>query len=649
MATTIKLKNGSGAPLAGDLVQGEPALDLTNKRLYTENASGTVIEVGTNPTSLTTGTFTSTGIDDNATSTAITIDASENVGIGTTSPTARIDTRISTTTGKVAEFHNSAGYGIDLTVEGNSGVNTISSEATQALAFATNGSSNERMRIDSSGNVGIGTSSPQQKTHIVGGGLQITGNITTPASGQTGVLIDYASDGARFWSRGTASARGTYSFIQLENDGGSQQTAMFIDTSGNVGIGTTNPLQLLHISKASADNYIRLGSNGANDAGIYFNTGADWTIGTDTSNSNAFDLSNSSTVGGASKVVVTTGGNVGIGTDSPGRLLTVADTGAAIISLQSTDSDNCQIFFGDAASETAGKILYRHGVGAMSFEVESSERMRIDSSGTLLVGKTSTGIGTAGIELTYDNVILGTRNGGTAQYLNRLTSDGNIIEFQKDGTTVGSIASDSGARLKVNSGAVAGYLAVGGTNYYAWNSTDFRGQADGAYNLGASNARFQDLYLSGGAYLGGTGSANHLDDYEEGTWEPALIGISSNPTVTYHSDTGGFYIKVGRLVYVTGTIRTTAYSGGSGNLLIASIPFGVSDRTNGDNSDGVGTALTNLWNGTSGEHPTLVRSKRNDSAFFIAQNSHDAVSTLLDAGDWGSTCMMTFTLMYYTD
>ena len=54
MPTTIKLKNGSGAPAASDLVQGEPALDLTNKRLYTENGSGTVIEVGTNPTSLTT-------------------------------------------------------------------------------------------------------------------------------------------------------------------------------------------------------------------------------------------------------------------------------------------------------------------------------------------------------------------------------------------------------------------------------------------------------------------------------------------------------------------------------------------------------------------------------------------------------------------
>jgi hypothetical protein len=52
MASTIKLKTGSGAPTAGDLVTGEPALDLTNKRLYTEDSVGTVIEVGTNPSSL---------------------------------------------------------------------------------------------------------------------------------------------------------------------------------------------------------------------------------------------------------------------------------------------------------------------------------------------------------------------------------------------------------------------------------------------------------------------------------------------------------------------------------------------------------------------------------------------------------------------
>ncbi len=52
MATTIKLKNGSGAPLASDLVQGEPAFDLTNKRLYTEDSGGSVIEIGTSPSTI---------------------------------------------------------------------------------------------------------------------------------------------------------------------------------------------------------------------------------------------------------------------------------------------------------------------------------------------------------------------------------------------------------------------------------------------------------------------------------------------------------------------------------------------------------------------------------------------------------------------
>ena len=55
MATTIKLKYGSGAPSASNLVQGEPALDLTNKRLYSENGSGAVVEIGSNPSSLSIG------------------------------------------------------------------------------------------------------------------------------------------------------------------------------------------------------------------------------------------------------------------------------------------------------------------------------------------------------------------------------------------------------------------------------------------------------------------------------------------------------------------------------------------------------------------------------------------------------------------
>ena len=103
--TTIKLKNGSGAPATSDLVQGEPALDLTNKRLYTENASGAIIEIGVSPSTIdinagtvdgtviggasaaagTFTTFTSNGIDDNANALAMTISSSEDISIGSAS------------------------------------------------------------------------------------------------------------------------------------------------------------------------------------------------------------------------------------------------------------------------------------------------------------------------------------------------------------------------------------------------------------------------------------------------------------------------------------------------------------------------------------------------------------------------------------
>ena len=93
MATTIKLKNGSGAPAASDLVQGEPALDLTNNRLYSENSSGSVVEIGTNPTSLSingtaiTSTAAELNILDGVTSTA----AEFNILDGVTSTTAELN------------------------------------------------------------------------------------------------------------------------------------------------------------------------------------------------------------------------------------------------------------------------------------------------------------------------------------------------------------------------------------------------------------------------------------------------------------------------------------------------------------------------------------------------------------------------------
>lgn len=92
-------------------------------------------------------------------------------------------------------------------------------------------------------------------------------------------------------------------------------------------------------------------------------------------------------------------------------------------------------------------------------------------------------------------------------------------------------------------------------------------------------AQSTDFVTSGdltaaGIYLGGTGSANYLDDYEEGTFTPTLVGSGSNPSVTYNTtNTKGLYVKIGRVVYFALRIVTTAYSGGSGGLAAGGLPF----------------------------------------------------------------------------
>jgi hypothetical protein len=96
-----------------------------------------------------------TGVSDASDATAITIDSSENVGIGTASPTAVLDVRRGDADGKIAEFHTSTGFGIEL---GSSQTQAyIEAGTSQALQLHTNGA--ERARIDSSGSLFVGRTS----------------------------------------------------------------------------------------------------------------------------------------------------------------------------------------------------------------------------------------------------------------------------------------------------------------------------------------------------------------------------------------------------------------------------------------------------------------------------------------------------------
>ena len=348
MATTIITKNGSGAPVAGDLVQGELAVDLTNKTLYSKDSSGNVFKVGdtgggspgtftdlvatnsfTSPgiddnatstaltvtnsgiaATLTTaaqpnitsvGTltgFTSTGIDDNATSTAITIDANENVGVGQTNPSFSMD---------ILAAANS-----QLRLDGASASNTTmimdynQSGATDRIrllniagdmAFATN-NNQTRMTIDKAGNVGIGTSDPDVNLEIYGGasgpassrlrsGSQVMTNTINTGSGCTWQVN-------KFVPMGWIIDSNAYTWSV---DGGSSE-AMTITSAGNVGIGLDNPnssyvAKFLHVEDATSAGYVSESSTGK--WSTYANTSGGYTVRNETTGSVALAISASGT------------------------------------------------------------------------------------------------------------------------------------------------------------------------------------------------------------------------------------------------------------------------------------------------------------------------------------------------------------------
>ena len=207
----------------------------------------------------------------------------------------------------------------------------------------------------------------------------------------------------------------------------------------------------------------------------------------------------------------------------------------------------------------------------------TSTAVTIDASENVLVGKTSQDSSLSGCELLNNGTAQFTRDGNSGLRINRLTSDGELLRLSKAGTTVGSIRSDSGS-IMLGSGDVGVYFDAPSDRILPTNITAGSVRND-AIDIGGNPHRFKDLYLSGGVYLGGTGAANKLDDFEEGTWTPSFGGSTSNPTVNFNV-AGGTYVKVGRLVTIGVKTTTVSVSGGSGGLFLNGLPFARSTDAN---------------------------------------------------------------------
>jgi hypothetical protein len=204
--------------------------------------------------------------------------------------------------------------------------------------------------------------------------------------------------------------------------------------------------------------------------------------------------------------------------------------------------------------------------------------MRIDSTGSLLLGGTNTnpaGAGVDGIALSAGGR-LNAQVSGQTHRIGR-GEDGDIIEFRAAGTPVGSIG-NTGSNLYIGS-SDTGISFGGGADAIAPFNVSTGTDRDAAIDLGTvtgSSRRFRNLYLSGGVYLGGVGGSNLLDDYEEGTFTPTLTFNSGSATYT----SAMRYTKIGRQVTLTGSISVSAAASPSGYIQIT-LPFATDIATNG--------------------------------------------------------------------
>lgn len=377
---------------------------------------------------------------------------------------------------------------------GNSGGGILKFKTTPATS---GGTLTERMRINSGGSVGIGEPSPAERLHISGSvdnddvAIRIDNDSddnssSTPPS--AAVLLNTASNNGYFRVFGAPADTAANHRIDIGATASSSYLTfspsttekMRITSGGNVGIGTTIPNSILHIkqntSGVSTSAGLTIEQDGAGDAIAQFLlTGVRrWVLGADNSDSDKFKLASTADLNTDALLTVVTGGNVGIGTTSPAEKLVVSDSNDVSVRINSTKNGTWTTdqvlgayeFYGNDASgagaQLKGKIdcasLNQYGAGfhmrfftaGGSSGTSAQERMRIQSSGAVTIGKTApSSYNTQGIELSPSGLGAFTRSGNVPLLVNRTGSDGTAVSIRNDNSQVGSI-SFSGSTTSFN-------------------------------------------------------------------------------------------------------------------------------------------------------------------------------------------------------
>jgi len=537
----------------------------------------------------------------------ITLDSSENVGIGTASPASGVKLHVQGWTRIVGGLQLSAT---------NAQVTNI---ANSSLLFGTNNT--EKMRITADGDVGIGTSSPARKLDVNAGSASMVAQFKSTLTSSFVCFANSSStaDQVRLGSNGTAL---TFSTNYAER--------MRIDTSGNVGIGTSNPATKLQISNngghtsgnvtishSSFDLYNPLEANTNEKGSImtfsdnYYDgtnyirtTRAGIKGGTDTVGNTADGfLAFYTDSGGANSLIermrIDKDGFVGIGDTTPEVHLDVRGTGDTWTKVNSGSNTAIVGIRLGTATNSRENVLYRNksnnlltlrsGIdnAELNFIVggSSQEAMRINGSGNVGIGTNNpsnllhihaTGNNSAALiveddarrlEMGRDMIQAKSSNGSTVQ--NLYIQPAGITSFASNSgaVAIGNTGTLNGAKLYVKNGSssqtysnMSGILIdVNGTSnsYYGLRVGSSSGNnhltVTNAGNVGIGTASVdaklkvnQDAVAVGLKVTGGNSGSNIAEFVRDvgGTTTVSVSGYSSNPQMHFASTGNTFAVGV---------------------------------------------------------------------------------------------------------
>ncbi|MBY0416400.1 MAG: tail fiber domain-containing protein, partial [Bdellovibrionales bacterium] len=426
-----------------------------------------------------------------------------NVGIGTTNPLVLLDLKGAGTSGLLkmqatatngyAAFDlydssniNQAGYGWGNSSTGSlSNVFYMGTTNAYPISFRTSGS--ERMRIDSSGNTGIGTSSPTELLHVKSpnatsnqymmfesncAGCSTTGlkiyNSAIGNGNKGSLFLEAGQDGGgeSVYARidGTRLANTAGALVFNTNTAGAVTEKMRIDNNGAVGIGTSTPTALLHLLGTTGDTSLLVdrGTTG-NPKMVWRVPGtAQWLAGLDASDSNKFKIGNDimGALNSSTRMTIDASGNVGIGTTTPASALEV--NGDLMIGASfSIKGKNV------SGSATPGDLLLTSGIGS-GLLAKSGNTTLSTASANGTVGSLNISGGSSG-NVSGSAVNITSGNGGTSGGNINITSGngssgpgghviinagtgfspGNIVLADLNGTYVGIGTTSPGYKLQV--------------------------------------------------------------------------------------------------------------------------------------------------------------------------------------------------------